>query len=130
MDDSRVTVVGSVYQAFGGGDVEAIGGLLAEVEWHEAEGLPYGGVYRGAEAVFQNVFGPIARDVQGFAARPQELLPVGEDRVLALGRYTGTGSQGELDIAYAHVWTVQAGRVVKFVQYTDTYKYRQAVGSP
>ena len=129
MSDDRMSAVQSVYEAFGRGDVERLTELLRDIEWHEAEGMPYGGTYRGAQAIFENVFGPIGSDVQGFSARPDELIPAGDDRVLALGRYRGTGSAGELDAGYAHLWTVNGGRLVKFVQYADTHKFRAAVGA-
>ncbi len=89
--------------------------------------MPYGGRYREAEEVFENVFGRIAADVEGFTARPDELLPAGDDRVLGLGR--SKGREGEVDVAFAHLWTVRDGQIVKFVQYADTHKYRQAVGA-
>ena len=128
MDEERIRLVASIYDAFGRGDVATVIGLLQDTEWHEAEGMPYGGVYRGGEAIAQNVFGPIAGDVQDFSPQPDELLPAGEDRVLVLGRYRGTGAGGHLDSGFAHVWTVRDGKVVKFVQYADTHKFREAVG--
>ena len=129
MAQERLDVVRGLYEAFGLGDMDRIAELIAETEWEEAEGMPYGGRYRGAEAVFQNVFGPITADVENFSARPDEILPAGDDRVLALGRYRGTGRSGEVDVAYAHVWTVQGGRIVKFVQYADTPNFWTAIGA-
>lgn len=128
MTQDRLEVVRGIYDAFGSGDMDRVASLIARTEWEEAEGMPYGGRYRGAEEVFQNVFGRIAADVQGFSARPDELLPAGEDRVLGLGRYKGKGRGGDVDVAFAHLWTVRDGEIIKFVQYADTHKYRQAVG--
>ncbi len=60
MGDQSEELVRDVYQAFGRGDVPTVlGAMAADIEWHEAEGMPYGGVYHGGEAVVQNVFGPI-----------------------------------------------------------------------
>jgi hypothetical protein len=123
MDDDRVRLVGSLYEALGRGDVGGAMALLQQTEWHEAEGMPYGGIYQGAHAIAENVFGPINADVEEFSARPDELLPAGDDRVLALGRYRGTG----LDCGFAHVWTVREGMIVKFVQYADTHQFREAI---
>lgn len=128
MSDNRVDVVRALYEAFGSGDTDRVAQLIASTDWQEAEGMPYAGRYRGADEVFRNVFGPIAADVKDFSARPDELLPAGDDRVLAIGRYRGQGRSGPVDVAYAHLWTVQAGEIVKFVQYADTHKYREAVG--
>ncbi len=55
--------------------VPAVLGAFAEdIEWFEAEGMPYGGLYHGREAVAQNVFGPITEDVEGFTITPEELI--------------------------------------------------------
>ena len=129
MAQERLDVVRGIYEAFGGGDMDRVAALIAETDWEEAEGMPYGGHYKGAEEVFRNVFARIAADVENFSARPDEILPAGDDRVLALGRYTGTGRAGEVDAGYAHVWTVRDGKIVKFVQYADTHRYRTAVGA-
>ena len=128
MSQQSVDLVRSAYEAFGRGDTETVGSLLAETEWHEAEGMPYGGTYTGAEAIFGNVFGPISQDVEGFTARPDEILDAGEEKVVSLGRYGGRGGNGPVDVPYAHVWTVRDGKIVRFDQYTDTKLFGQAVG--
>lgn len=130
MAQDRLNVIHSMYDAFGSGDMNRVAGLIAETEWEEAEGMPYAGRYRGADEVFQNVFGRIAGDVENFSVRPDEILPVGEDRVVGLGRYKGKGRSGDLDVAFAHLWTVRDGKIVKFVQYADTHKFREAVAEP
>lgn len=129
MAQDRLEVVREIYDAFGSGDMDRVAALIARTEWEEAEGMPYGGRYRGAEEVFQNVFARIAADVEGFTARPDELLPAGDDRVLAIGRYRGKGRGGDVDVAFAHLWTVRDGEIVKFVQYADSHKYRKAIGA-
>lgn len=127
MADERVQLVERLYDAFGSGDMGTVAELIADTDWHEADGMPYGGRYQGATQVFENIFVKIANDVEGFSAKPDELLPAGDDRVLALGRYTGMGKKAAVDAAFAHVWTVRHGKIVKFVQYADTHKYRQAM---
>jgi ketosteroid isomerase-like protein len=125
----RIASVREIYEAFGAGDGARLAEVLADTRWVEAEGMPYGGTYRGFDEVVANVFGPIGRDVAGFTAIPDEILPVGDDRVLALGRYRGTGASGPLDTPFAHLWTLDNGRVTNFVQYVDTHLFRQAVGA-
>lgn len=103
--------------------------LLSDTHWVEAEGMPYGGTYRGFGEVAANVFGPITSDVEGFTAKPDEIIPAGEDRVLALGTYRGKGAAGEVATPFAHLWTVRDGQVTNFVQYVDTYLFRRAIGA-
>jgi len=128
MSQQNVDLVRSAYEAFGRGDTETVGSLRAETEWHEAEGMPYGGTYTGAEAIFGNVFGPITQDVEGFTAGPDEILDAGEEKVVSLGRYGGRGSNGPVDVPFAHVWTVRDSKIVRFDQYADTKLFGQAVG--
>jgi len=131
MAQDRLDVIRSIYDAFGTGNMDRVAALIADADWEEAEGMPYGGRYKGADQVFQNVFSRIVEDVENFSARPDEILAVGDDRVLGLGRYRGTGRSGDLNAAFTHLWTVKDGKILKFVQYADTHKYQQAVaGSP
>ncbi|MGN6848610.1 MAG: nuclear transport factor 2 family protein [Sphingomicrobium sp.] len=124
----RTKTVQQLYSAFAEGDMSSLQELLADTHWVEAAGMPYGGVYRGFGEVAANVFGPIMHDVQGFTAQPDEIMAAGDDQVLALGTYRGMGSVGELATPFAHLWTVQNGRITNFVQYADTHLFRQAVG--
>lgn len=127
MSQENVDHIRSVYEAFGAGDMDTVQRAFADCEWHEMEGMPYGGVFTGTEAILGNVIGPITQDVESFTVTPDELLDAG-DRVVSLGRYTGTGSAGPLDAAFAHVWTVDGGRITKLVQYADTRRFGDAVG--
>jgi ketosteroid isomerase-like protein len=120
--------VQTVYDAFAAGDGGTLSALLADTHWVEARGVPYGGVYHGFGEIAENVFGPIGQDVREFTATPDELLPIGDDRVLGLGTYGGTTDQGPMDIRFAHLWTVADGRVRHFEQFTDTHEWRVATG--
>ncbi len=129
MAGQSVEVVRGVYEAFGRGDVPAVLGAMADgIEWCEAEGMPYGGVYRGGEAVAQNVFGPITEDIQDFAVTPEEFIASG-DTVVAVTRYTGTGkATGKaLDLSVVHVWDVRDSRIERFRQFADTAKFLEVV---
>jgi ketosteroid isomerase-like protein len=124
----RLEVVAKVYNAFAAADGAALGGLLGDTEWHEAAGMPYGGHYRGLGEIAANVFGPIAEDITNFSAVPDELIEAGDDQVLALGRYRGTGKAGPLDVHFAHLWTIDGDRISRFVQFVDTHEFRKALG--
>ena len=117
-----------LYDAFAAGDGETLSTLLADVRWIEARGGPYGGTYQGFGAVAEHIFGPIGRDIRDFTARPDELLAIGADRVLTLGRYRGMTDSGPLDTRFAHLWIVKDDRISHFEQFTDTHEWRVAVG--
>ncbi len=129
MGEQNVELVKVAYEAFGRGDVPAVMGAMAsDIEWHEAAGMPYGGIYHGGDAVAQNVFGPISTDVVGFAVTPEEYIASG-DAVAAVVRYTGTGKATgkKLDVPAVHVWNVRDGKLQQFRQFIDTTKFREVV---
>jgi uncharacterized protein len=127
--EQSVEIVEGTYAAFARGDVPAVLAAMADdIEWHEAAGMPYGGVHRGSDAVVQNVFGPLSMDIHDFAVTPLQLIPSGET-VAVVARYTGTGkSTGkELDLEVVHVWDVRDGKIVRFRQFADTAKFLEVV---
>ena len=129
MGEQSVEVIKGMYEAFGRGDVPAVLGAMAgDIEWNEAEGMPYGGVYRSPEAVAQNVFGPLLDDVPDFALQPEEIIASG-DTVVTVVRYTGTGKATgkKLDLPVVHVWQVRDGKVARFRQFADTAKFLEVV---
>jgi ketosteroid isomerase-like protein len=129
MTENGVEVVRGVYDAFARGDVPAVLGAMADdIEWREAEGMPYGGVYHGPDAAAQNVLGPLTTDIPDFAVTPEELIGSG-DTVAVVVRYTGRGkaSGEELDLPVVHVWDVRDGRIARFRQFADTAKFGEVV---
>jgi ketosteroid isomerase-like protein len=129
MGEQSVDMLKGLYAAFARGDVPAVlGGFADDIEWHEAEGMPYGGVYRGGDAVVQNVFAPLATDVEGFAVTAEEFVGSG-DTVVAVVRYTGTGkvTGKTLDVPVVHVWDIRDGEVTRFRQFIDTTKFAEIV---
>jgi ketosteroid isomerase-like protein len=132
MSEQSIELVEGVYGAFARGDVPAVLGAFADdIEWYEAEGMPYGGLHRGGEAVAQKVFGPITEDVEGFAVVPEEFMGSG-GTVAAVVRYTGTGkATGKaLDLPAVHIWDIRDGKVARFRQFIDTVKFAEAVFAP
>jgi ketosteroid isomerase-like protein len=129
MSEQNVEFVKGVYGAFARGDVPAVLGAFADdIEWFEAEGMPYGGLHRGPDAVAQNVFGPITEDIDGFALAIEEFLDSGES-VATVVRYTGTGkATGKaLNVPAVHLWDVRDGKLARFRQFIDTVKYAEVV---
>lgn len=121
-------VVRSLYDAFAASDMETLGQLLSDTHWVEASGGPYGGVYQGLGEVAAAVFGPIGAEVHNFTAQPDELLEIGDDRILALGHYRGRTAAGPLEIRFGHLLTVSGDRISHFEQFTDTHEWRVATG--
>jgi ketosteroid isomerase-like protein len=128
MSDAE-TVVRSFYAAMARSDVASALALLdPKVRWSEAEGSPYfRGELEGAAAILSSVFDPIRQDFEDFAGTPLDYLTQG-DRTAAFGRYAGRSRDTgrELDAAFVHLWTVRAGLILRFQQYTNTAAWVQA----
>ena len=126
---NNVELIKNLYQAFAQGDIPAVLQSFDEnIEWTEAEGFPYGGTYRGGESILQNVFMKLATEWTNFEAVPDELLDAGE-KIVALGNYSGSfkATGKSMTAPFAHVWSIQNGKIVNFVQYTDTLKVSEAL---
>jgi ketosteroid isomerase-like protein len=126
---SNTEFMKNLYEAFAKGDVPTVLQSFDEnIEWTEAEGFPYGGIYHGGNAIVENVFMKLATEWEGYTVTPDDFLEDGE-RVVALGHYSGkyiaTGKS--MHVPFAHVWTIADGKVKKFVQYTDTLKVSEAL---
>jgi hypothetical protein len=130
MSSADLDTMRSAYDAFNRGDVATVLAVMAEdVEWYEAEGMPYGdGMIRGPQAVAQEIFAEVVEDTEGFTVTPEQFVTEG-DTTVALGRYSGTGKATgrSFDIRFAHVWEMRDGKLARFVQHTDTAKYLEAV---
>jgi ketosteroid isomerase-like protein len=122
-------IIENGYKCFATGDLP---GLLVNfdenIEWTEAEGFPYGGTYKGANAIVENVFMKLGGEWEGFSAAPDEILDAG-DKIVALRHYSGkyTATEKSMKVPFAHIWTLRSGKIIKFVQYTDTLKVSEVL---
>ena len=129
---SSVAIVRRSYEAFARRDMDAvIGDMHPDIVWEQAQGLPHGGTYRGLAAVRVAIFEPLDRDWwDSFSAAPEEYIDAGGESVVVLGRYHGVakGTGRQLDVPFAHVWTFQGGKAVRFRQFLDTAGWVKALG--
>ena len=120
------------YRAFARDDLDAVlADMHPEIEWHQAQGLPHGGLYQGLDEVRRNVFDPLDRDWwQEFVVEPEEFLESGE-QVVVLGRYRGVAKETgkALDVPFVHVWTFRDGLAVRFRQFLDTAGWVEALAT-
>lgn len=118
------------YEAFARGDLGAVvADMHPEIEWHQAQGLPHGGVYHGLAEVRRAIFDPLAESWwDEFRADPDEFLEAG-DQVVVLGRYTGRAqvTGRPLDVPFVHVWSFRGGKAVRFRQFLDTAGWVEAL---
>jgi len=75
MSEQNVELVKGIYGAFASGDVPAVlGAFTDDIEWFEAEGMPYGGLHRGPDAVAQNVLARSQRTSRASRSHPSNSL--------------------------------------------------------
>ncbi len=125
----NATIVQSVYDAFGRGDVEAVFGLVHPgIEIYQSGRLPWGGSYSGYEG-----FGEFLAKLTGAVesrVETERYIDDEEDHVVAVGRTRGrvlaTGTR--FDVPETHVWTIRDGKVMRFESYIDTKIMREALG--
>jgi uncharacterized protein len=131
MSSQNLTLVQSVYDAFGRGDMPAVLAAMApDLRWIAAEHSPYhrGTPYVGPDEVLQHVFMPIGSNWENFLILPERFLDAGNTIVME-GRYCGTykptgrGTTAQV----VHIWVVRDGKLIEFRQYTDTAELRDVV---
>jgi uncharacterized protein len=126
-NSTQIAVVRQLYEARG--NPEVIRQVLAlDVRWEVVEGFPYSGVYVGLDDVLRNFFGRLFQDFESFVAVGTEFFESG-DHVIALGSYTGRAkATGKAFTArFAHVWTLQGGKIVRLQQCADTVQLARAL---
>jgi ketosteroid isomerase-like protein len=123
MQMNSVEIVKRSYDAFARGDMDAVlGDMDPEIEWHQAQGLPHGGLYHGLDEVRANIFDPLDDEWwNDFTAVPDEFLDAG-DQVVVIGRYRAVGKHTgkQLDVPFVHIWTMRGIKAIRFRQYLDT----------
>ncbi|MGA2715921.1 MAG: nuclear transport factor 2 family protein [Bryobacteraceae bacterium] len=102
--------------------------LAPDVEWTEAAGFPYAGTYRGIDEIVKNVFARLGSEWEGFKPDVENFYDAG-GKIIATGFYRGTYRKTNLpmEASFAHVFTLEDGKIVRFVQYVDSRKVWEAI---
>lgn len=132
----NVDLVKQGYAAFNIGNIEGVLSLFAEdIEWTvpSAEGVPFGGTYKGRGQVgefFKTL--ATAEDILDFT---QDNFIAQDDKVVVTGRSKArVKSTGRtFETAYVHIFTVSGSKVQEFREHFDTAAvanaYRQSAGA-
>lgn len=126
MPAAPTDVVRDFYAKLAAGDAPSALSLMAsDIEWitmwhYKVEGC-------GPGPVAEGLFKPLMAEWTSFSLVPTEFITEGET-VVSLGDFTGvhawTGKTS--DARYAHIWTVEDGRIIRFRQYIDTLAIAEA----
>lgn len=117
----NLDTVKRLYAAFGTGDMPGLLGMLdARVEWVVPGAAPWSGEGRGHEHV-QRFFQTFGTSASLKTFEPRTFVADG-DQVVVLGYEEGTARETGRDwkAHFAHVFTVEGGKVTAHREYVDT----------
>lgn len=128
--ERNVALIHELYQHFMKGEWEALTEMLdPQFEAVEADGLPYGGRYKG-RAGFMKIVEALGAHYEDLRISDFEVLGNGETviglfRVQAISRSTGR----PIDLRFSEHWKIRNGKII-FLEpfYFDTYAIRVAIG--
>lgn len=126
----NIALVQALYAAYRGSDYETFAALCTpDLVWEQCAGFPYGGIHHGPAAVVEGVFETLPRHWDGFGYDVEQMLDAGT-AVVVLGAYVGTHRETRRSFraATTHVFDIEAGRIRRFRQYTDTAPVVAAAG--
>jgi uncharacterized protein len=130
MSNANVKFVESLYAAFKKGDIATIVGAFApDATWEvtgRREDYPTLGIRKGRSGG-EEFFRTVAETQEVLDFSPREFYPAG-DKVFVLGHYAWrirkTGRKVETN--FIHIFTVKDGKVMNFLEFTDTAKFAEA----
>ncbi|MBN2060598.1 MAG: nuclear transport factor 2 family protein [Deltaproteobacteria bacterium] len=126
---SNTEVVKTFYEMTDRGNMDAVMALMSpDILWTEMAGFPYGGTYRGKEAVMSGVFARLGSDWDDFSVTRDAFYDAG-DTVVISGNYSGvykkTGKG--FNARFTHIWKLKDGKIIKMEQFVDTLLVDRAV---
>ena len=131
MSQENVEMVRDSLEALADGGLDALAEFWhPDINWRAIEGAPDDvGEMHGPEAArryVQDWFDTF----DSFTAVSEELLDVGDDRVVAAQRLTGRArlSGVETELRYAVVYWLREGKIVRVREYRDREQALEAVG--
>ncbi|UOB59739.1 nuclear transport factor 2 family protein [Burkholderia pyrrocinia] len=122
-----VETIRSFYAKLADGDApSALCLMSADIEWNTMWHYKVDG--RGPERVAEGLFRPLVAEWSSFSLEPTEFFRDG-NTVISLGRFRGEhgGTRKRAEAGYAHVWSVENGRITRFRQYIDTLAVADAL---
>lgn len=122
-----IDTVKQMYKAFNDGDIATWLTFFAPTfEWHAADNSPIAdhSPYCGLDAVRNEVIPRLVTLFPGMQLRPDEILAT-EKKAIMLGYYYNLPQKagGTTEAQVAHILTFENGKIIKFQQYLDTYKF-------
>ena len=130
MSNDNVSLVQSLYAAFGRGDIDTIlAALTPDVNWESVgrpEDFPTLGPRHGIDGV-REFFRLVAKSLEFSDFSPRD-FHAADGKVFVQGHYEATvrttGRKAAAD--WVHIFTVKDGKVSRFREHTDTAQFAEA----
>lgn len=129
MTTSNVDTVKRFYEIFASGDTSKLPEVLhVDIEMEMMNGWPYGGYYSGIKSAMEDFFANVWALLKPFTLETNEYLESG-NVVIVLGTYHTPDKKTGEDVApnFAHLWTVEDGKITRLRQYADTVQVSRAL---
>jgi uncharacterized protein len=129
MSKENMDIVRRTYEATNSGDYDTAESYIhPEIEFHTYGRSPEAGVYRGKEAVREYNEGLFQR-FESIRFELEELVDAG-DRVVVVTtqRAKPKGSQQEMNVRVAEVWTIREGLLAERRSYSTRNEALEAAG--
>lgn len=130
VEERNIKIAEAAYAANERGDADGFtASFTPDTEIHEAESLPYGGIYKGAEG-FPTVIGKVLEHFSVLKFTKHNIIASG-DNVVAWGALdlTGRNTGISVTIPLIEIWTIVDGKTQKLqVVYGDTATALKAAG--
>jgi uncharacterized protein len=118
---SNVDNARAAYEAFGRGDLAALGEQFAEdAVWVTSDELPLGGEVRGRDQILAN-FAQIPNYWTSFSVEPAEFIDAGE-YVVVRGTQKAGNDAGSFEAPFLHLLQIRDGKTVRGEFFTDSAK--------
>jgi ketosteroid isomerase-like protein len=124
MSEQNVEVVRRIYEAWGRED-SARDFIAADIEYVNPEYAVEPGTRRGRKS-----FAAVRDSYEDFELRIERIIDAGEEDVIVLAHYTGTGRGSGVPVAGEHgyLWTIRDGLAVRFRWFQSHQEALEAAG--
>jgi hypothetical protein len=115
-----IETVRNFYSAIAAGDTGKMVELMTpDIEWISV--VDFNVQEKGPAEVMKKVFAPLMQEWESFSPDPSEFIADGST-VVSLGRFACVhrATHKRADLAYAHVWDIENGKIKRHRQYIDT----------
>ena len=129
MAQENVEIIRSLHDAFLDGRVESALTYFDEEAITDMTVRPDGRLHHGPHGMFEAMAEWLAT-WEEYRFEPEDYIDLGDDRVVMLWREfgRGKGSEAQVEITGATVWTLRNGKVIRSKPYTDRAEALEAVG--